>query len=358
MVRHEAASRDFIWFRPWMKWSVAALAVAAVVIVRCPADGAPPDIPLPYHNRAALVCSDCHTMHSSQQHSYSGGASVSPPSGPPETYPWTTAPTAKLLRRVSSAQICLACHDGQPGVPDVVGGDANGLGDDRAAGLFADLNASNYKGHNLSPSPGDLCTRCHFGGNFTTAGVTCTDCHNPHGNGGYRNLQWASSPNNPSQPKIIAFANATGINKYRQDNIGYTAPNGDNTWREVTNICADCHHVFVSPSYTESTSPFKKHPGTNSDAGAYVPINRSGASSDPTNWVNGGNGFSVPRVPFLVQNATNYAQATAIAPTNEVFCLTCHKAHGSAYSFGLRWPYDGTGAPGTAPAGCQQCHNR
>lgn len=231
-------------------------------------------MPLPYHNGDTLICSDCHVVHASQQHSYTGGSDVSPPSGPPENYPWSPTPIGKLLRRASSIQLCLACHDGQVGVPDVLKNDTNGLGDKRAAGFFpADPDTTTYDGHNLGTVPGSLCTRCHFDipNQFPVAQFTCIDCHNPHGNGNYRNLQWASSP--ASTTPIIAFTDAAGISKYDQDHVGYSAPS--------------------------------------------------------------------------VGDATD----------NEVFCLSCHKAHGSGNVFGLRWEY-GNSASATHKAGCQQCHNK
>lgn len=307
---------------------------------------APPSIPTPYHTATTLVCSDCHTMHASQQHGYSG-------SGSPELF----TPTERLLRRTSSVQLCLSCHDGQSGVPDVLTTDTNSLAD-RAAGFFAaNPDTATYQGHNLGQNPGDLCIRCHMGGEFSTAQVTCIDCHNPHGNGGYRNLQWASVPGDPSQPKIIAFTDATDINKYDQSHVGYSAPSGDNTWREVTNICQDCHHTLSGESNTALVSPYKRHPITDSEKGVYYPINRAGANTDPTNWMNGTNGFSIGRLPFLVRGATTFSESTTVAQTNEVFCLSCHKAHGSNNSFGLRWAY-GSGATGINQAGCNQCHNK
>ena len=44
--------------------------------------------------------------------------------------------------------------------------------------------------------------------------------------------------------------------------------------------------------------------------------------------------------------------ASVVAANNEVFCLSCHQAHGSGNAFSLRW----SGASGLTAA-CQQCHN-
>lgn len=327
----------------------AALAPAAVA----------PSIETPYHNGATLHCSDCHTMHYSETHDLAGNtpsqAVVSLDGGP----------TAKLLRKGSALDLCLACHDGRTGVPDVLGADSNALAE-RAAGFFGNVDQLNYRGHNLQRAPDagggwGPCSRCHFGGSMGSAGVTCIDCHAKHGNGNYRNLQWASDPG--GEPRILALTRpgTTGMNRYDKSNVGYLAPAaGDGSYREVTNICIDCHHSFMDDSahyYTQINGKWVKHPGTNSEWGAYAPINRTGANTDPTNWTNGpssgGIGFTVPRVPFLVTGATDFATATTVAANNEIFCLSCHKAHGSDQAFSNIWNYGGAN-----PAGCQQCHNR
>ena len=108
-----------------------------------------------------------------------------------------------------------------------------------------------------------------------------------------------------------------------------------------------------------------RHPNTESIRGAREAINQHEGGSDPVHWVNGSNygpniGFSIDRLPFIVSGpfsgdaSNNYSAATAVASNNEVFCLTCHKAHGSEYNSSMRWPYQEDGSN----LGCQQCHNK
>ena len=155
---------------------------------------------------------------------------------------------------------------------------------------------------------------------------------------------------------------ATGLDVYEQANIGYAAPAPGapaGTWREVPNVCIDCHHNLSGYYYTrgnvEDGHPVK-HPGTDSERGSQEPINKYAWGTDPAHWVAGdpGLGFSVGRLPFIVSGATSYAEATTVAENNEVFCLSCHKAHGSDEESSLRWSYREDGDN----AGCQQCHNK
>jgi hypothetical protein len=317
-----------------------------------------PSIPSSYHTGATLICSDCHVMHASMQHNYSGGGGEE---GVVASFPWSTTPTPYLLKKTSSLELCLACHDGRAGIPDVVGEDVNG-GTERAAGRFGQPEVTSHSGHNLGADPGDLCLRCHFGGDPPEARVTCTDCHNPHGNPSYRNLWWASAPG--SEPPIIAFTNSdsSGMAKYQRANVTYGAPAaGDDTWREIINMCIDCHHAFMDgepPNYTNPDGGhWNRHPGTNTEWGARRPINRSGANTDPANW-EGGSGpeFDIGRLPFVVSGATDFASAGVVAQDNEVFCLSCHKAHGNTNSFGLLWNPGEPSTPLEATAGCHQCH--
>jgi len=57
-----------------------------------------PNIPSSYHFGTTLICSDCHVMHSSMEHNYSGTTSGE---GVVSSFPWSTTPTAYLLKKAN-----------------------------------------------------------------------------------------------------------------------------------------------------------------------------------------------------------------------------------------------------------------
>jgi hypothetical protein len=305
----------------------------------------------PYHNGTTLLCSDCHVMHASEQHAYDG---TTAPDFPRSNTPYNT-----LLRKADSVDVCLSCHDGRLGVPDVVGNDSNSL-TERSAGFFDLPDSPNHKGHNLGRGvvvdPSQYCNRCHFVGEFATAEVTCIDCHNPHGNDRVRNLQWVSAPGSEPQFAMLMRTGATGLAKYERANVAYAYVAGQA--REVTNMCIDCHHTFFGDSGGWYTNPdgddhWNRHPNFNSEWGSVQAI--SGLSADPQHWTDGtGSGFDgAPRVPFVGIGATDFVSAMTVDPaTNGVFCLSCHKAHGSDNAFAMTFD------PQVVPKakGCDQCH--
>ena len=291
---------------------------------------------LTFHGGDALACRNCHTMHFSDLPDGTEGG-----------------PFEHLSVRDSTTKLCMTCHDGKAGTPDVFGpDDANSL-TERVAGFFAPVDVDNINGHDLALDR----TR----GDPNPEAVGCIDCHDPHGKSPddsdykYRNLQWTSDPN--SEPAIRAYVNptATGLDVYEQRNIGYTAPSTKTSdWREVTSICFGCHRDFKSDSYTRTPDGVCiRHPSIDSERGVWEPINRrSLPSTDPAHWKSStSTDFGMARLPFIAQGAEDYAEAAVVAQDNQVFCLTCHKAHGSGYRSSLRWPSD-------SGAGCQQCHNK
>ncbi len=311
--------------------------------------------PAVYHYQATLICSDCHVIHYSAQHSEDGG--------PPQPLPGG-GPFPTLLKEDGALALCLLCHDGMAGIPDVVGPDTNGLAD-RAGGFFEAPDTANPHGHTLGApdSTGshgsNVCNQCHFGGDPATATVTCIDCHNPHGNGRPRNLQWAADPEGTPQLGLFIDPAATGLDRYEAGHVTY-GTDGTASLREVSNVCLDCHHVFSGSYYTgpDGSGHYLRHPVSESERGVAVPISQGDAdgATDSAHWVGGsGAGFDVPRLRYLGNPSTNYAAATVVASGNNVFCLTCHKAHGSAHAFGLTWQNPDLGA---GPSGCDQCHRK
>jgi hypothetical protein len=321
-----------------------------------------------YHTGASLFCSQCHVMHASESHA--GASGVPDPFGP---FPRTFTPTANLLKAADPVTLCLTCHDNEAGIPDVVGTDVNGLSN-RSAGFFAAIGADNHNGHKIAtgvdatPGWNGLCSRCHVGssfqdpGPFSSAAVSCIDCHNPHGNKRARNLQWASDPGNERPFGYYIRPGATGMARYETDNIGFPAPLS-NEYRELSNMCKDCHHVMSGQLYVDVDDDgiHEKHPAYDSEYGSNG-TNRISqgdvkGSTVSAHWVGGtGGGFlHTPRLRYLSRGATDFASSRTVSANNGVFCLTCHKAHGSDQSFSLTWDPSFNNGGGE---GCDQCHNK
>ena len=310
-----------------------------------------------FHNGATLYCSQCHVMHASQQHPNTDQA----PPDPFGPYPQTFAQAKFLLKATDPVSLCLACHDNVAGVPDVVGADVNGLSE-RAAGQFESPGTDNPRGHKLDYGleigDPELCMRCHFGGTFATASVTCIDCHNHHGNDRPRNLQWASYPGGEPQMGLFEDPASAGMSRYEAANVGYGTTNDDNL-REVTTICIDCHHVFTGQNYNDpdGNGIHNRHPSYDSERGSanFIGQGAGQGTSVPAHWESGtGSGFlTTARVRYVNNLATDFTSSKVIdADVNGVFCLTCHKAHGGTYAFGLAWDP----ASGVNGEGCDQCH--
>ena len=144
---------------------------------------------------------------------------------------------------------------------------------------------------------------------------------------------------------------AGSMTAYSRDNIVYVS--GMATW------CASCHNELAQNSQAISPAHFNSHP---SDVSLTAfPLE---PHTDPAHWVAGtGEGFDpggstagIARVPYQSPLAQDFASGQQPEMTDEVFCGSCHKAHGAPHQKSLLWPYLEGGE--TFVAGCQQCHNK
>ncbi len=234
--------------------------------------------------------------------------------GQPMRYDANPAPAEKLLRAGTATELCLACHSGGGQGPNVTSPTDY---DPPGGGFPADLADPLGQAHALGPSsvtPPDGDTPVVMG---------CTTCHDPHGNSAYRNLRPSPSGTGRAAATpivVLQSVTANGTNAlevYRRSNVLYRS--GFSEW------CMDCH---------------------NSMAGTHIP--RASLWSEPTVDQNHWLGPVANRVPVL-------SPSDVVVPSSDdqVFCLSCHKAHGTPHARSLVWA---EGEQGGLNSTCAQCH--
>ena len=311
-----------------------------------------------YHQGTGLVCSDCHTMH----YSVDGAA---PPGG-------VGGPNDKLLLNVSTNALCLTCHDADGGgiapdiAPDVMLLASGQHSSTRSAGKFgAAVGTASASAHNL----GVLAAELAWGGTWSTSaatGMTCANCHDPHGTANYRNLKLRPGDMATDIPvtDVTQGALTSTAVQYGASNIKYGADANGNP--DISNWCAGCHKNFGATVANQGSGawgapdgnlggdelgdnapePWHRHPSTHVTMGEG---NTNGHASSA--WYIAS--ASIPQVATIdgtLQNADDIP-----------ICQSCHKAHGSdnpnslVYDDGTLGPIeDGTSMEQT----CNICHKK
>lgn len=270
-----------------------------------------------YHNNARMECTDCHTQHnSSRDPNLPGSPSLAMRYDQPGA-PAASSPAApQLLRAGASTELCLACHSATATAPSVI----NSYASNHAAGAFpVSYTAMSNMAHTITTSPVSPPDNPPV----TLDSLTCTTCHDPHGNGSYRNLRPDPTRTNKIPVTVDAFQTVLPGNGpidtvYAPSNIVYKS--GISEW------CIKCH---MAPQ------PGSDHPDSVAMWGSTV--------ASYTRWAT----TTYPRVP--VDSPTDN---TIPSTDDRVTCLSCHYGHGGLNYKTLRYN------AATEVQTCGECHDQ
>ena len=288
---------------------------------------------------STIVCSSCHTIHNSED-----GAEKD-----------TSGPYPSLLLMGNKTDLCLSCHDGTDSLapdvwditspaayPETPGGDFyraitgnTGLGHnpylDIVGNESANIDEDDVAAIELTP-PG-------WGGAALTT-WNCVSCHDAHGTVAgsatvyaYRYL--LTTVNGVSVDTAIGSVNAdkATLGTAEADDNKNIYKNGTTKWGTW---CQACHTDF--------------HPG----AGATNMHPTAGAMTNVLSSYGSDYSYLYP----LVATDETWVPGTAstgVDGDEEVFCLSCHKAHAAANDDILRWDVNGAAGANT---NCNKCHRK
>lgn len=341
------------------------------------------------------VCSNCHTMHASQNGTLMGDG--------PHDY---------LL-----LYSCVGCHSGAAGSSTTANGApivlrtsgtpaGTGGGMSLAGGDFYWVDqGSDAKGHNVDVVVGsDVAISANIGNqppgwvsgttdgaNNTIADATWTvqltcagsyGCHGDHSVSGNDAGIKGSHHGNPGTNSQITNPTTVG-NSYRfldrikgkedaswnwSENASnhneyfgstYNDPTGTIDKGTISFSCAECHGDFhTTADVGGTTTPWLRHPTD-------IVLFSGNRGTTEYSMYNGGNGtLSTYSLVAPVARGTVPASSSSdvyVAQTDDdgaiVMCLSCHRAHGSEYADILRWDYATIQAgQGGGNIGCFICH--
>jgi hypothetical protein len=287
---------------------------------------------LAFHDEGVARCAGCHTMHNSENGQLIDAAH---PNG-----------NGYLLRKATASDMCLSCHASGHG--SVWGSDPLHPPAEKGGGNFVYEQAANlndgrnghsspivgsYGVHNINApsmnSVADPALTSAPGGTYPASALSCTSCHNPHGNTNFRLLYGAGHVEAGNWTFSNAAPSAVGINiedASAESPTNHTAYNGGmSAW------CANCHGDY------HNNSAKMIHPSGVALGGGIAQIyglyrGTGQASGDPST-------SYIPQVPFEDGSMTTTSTAGPTG-TSQVSCISCHRAHGTSAPNIGRWDFN------------------
>lgn len=294
-----------------------------------------------FHDGGVADCAGCHTMHNSQDGDFVDSVH--------------TAGNEYLLNYGNASDTCLQCH---AAYGQFAGGAGYGAGGDfywvtrtwswSAHGHTTESTGDSH-GHNvISPVFGiaeDATLGSSPGGDFDSSFLTCTSCHDPHGNQNFRLLYGSNmGPIYPGgrydfdadAPLAVGLSRRSVSEDNFEDDVSHTVyKTGMSQW------CGNCHPDMYSVGNTNHVHPAGEQLGT-----PIASIYNAYVSSDD---LTGGSQATAYRglVPFEDVDAdlgtvdpSNYT--TGPNSPDQVMCLSCHRAHASPFADAGRWDFGET----------------
>lgn len=289
-----------------------------------------------FHGGGVAHCDGCHSMHNSADNPRAGSATA-----------------ASLMKGSDASSTCLNCHDGSARyhVNSAIGDNTNQGGD-----FFwvSDLAVHDYnvrgtvyaaepdnKGHNVIALDFGLTQDATLGaapgGVYPANTLGCTSCHDPHGqvNGGTANGTAAISVSGSYGAADPVDGSIHGNYRLLDDSIAAAPVATSNSYdgafvdygQGMSGWCIGCHLTFDASNM---------HP---TDVAVPVSYNSYVASGDFTGDVTTANDALVPFERGVADGSLLDDQSTAgvSTGTEQVMCLSCHRAHASAFNNALRW---------------------
>ncbi|MBN2332758.1 MAG: cytochrome C [Deltaproteobacteria bacterium] len=314
-----------------------------------------------FHGGGVAHCDGCHTMHNSADNPAEGAAN------------------SMLLTGSDASSTCLNCHAGGGGyhVMSTDGSNTNAGGDfywvNNAYTLTVRGTVNTYAGdnagHNMVAADYGMTADARAdnlqapGGTYAANLLGCTSCHDAHGqvNGGTSNGTAPISASGsygaaePTDGSILGNYRLLGDSQYTAGNTdadgfafnadapiarasgsnGASVDYGSN----MSEWCANCHGDFLVGG-----SAAHKHPAGND-------VHLNGYGTNYNSYVATGDFTGLQAtsydalVPFergVVTGTWDLDPTSTAGPDNNsnVSCLTCHRAHSSAFNNMGRWDFE------------------